>query len=47
MSQNDRQPSEPGGPIAYMATNRVAASLLMLGILAAGIVSLRALEREA
>ena len=47
MSLNDRQPSEPGGPIAYMATNRVAARLLMFGILAAGIVSLGALEREA
>ena len=47
MSQNDRQTAEPGGPIAYMATNRVAANLLMFGILAAGIVSLGALEREA
>lgn len=38
---------EPGGPIAYMASNRVAANLLMFGILAAGFVALGALEREA
>ncbi|MCY4497313.1 MAG: hypothetical protein OXC14_08510, partial [Rhodospirillaceae bacterium] len=38
---------EPAGPIAYMATNRVAANLLMLGILAAGLVSLGGLDREA
>ena len=38
---------EPAGPIAFMASNRVAANLLMLGILAAGIVSLTGLEREA
>ena len=38
---------EPAGPIAYMASNRVAATLLMLGILAAGLVSLGGLEREA
>jgi len=38
---------EPGGPIAFMASNRVAANLLMLGILGAGIVSLGGLEREA
>ena len=47
MSQNDQQRAEPGGPIAYMATNRVAANLLMFGILAAGIVSLGGLERQA
>ena len=47
MSQNDRQPSEPGGPSAYMATNRVAANLLTFGILAPDIVSPGALEREA
>ena len=35
------------GPIAYMAGNPVAANLLMLGILAAGLVSLGGLEREA
>ncbi len=38
---------EPAGPIAYMASNPIAANLLMLGILAAGIVSLGGLEREA
>lgn len=38
---------ERPGPIAYMASNRVAATLLMLGILAAGLVSLGTLEREA
>ncbi len=38
---------EPGGPIAYMASNRVAANLLMFAILAAGLAGLTALEREA
>ena len=38
---------EPSGPIAYMASNRVAANLLMFGILAAGVVALGGLEREA
>ena len=47
MSQSDGQSTERGGPIAYMATNRVAANLLMFGILAAGIVSLGGLERQA
>ncbi len=47
MSQNGQQPPEPGGPIAFMASNPVAANLLMFGILAAGLVSLGALEREA
>ena len=47
MSQNGQQPAETGGPIAYMASNRVAANLLLFGILAAGLVSLGALEREA
>ena len=47
MSQDDHRPPEPGGPIAFMATNRVAANLLMFGILAAGLVSLGGLEREA
>ena len=37
---------EPGGPIAYMASNRVAANLFMFAILAAGLVSLTGLERE-
>ena len=47
MRHNGQQAAEPGGPIAYMASNSVAANLLMFGILAAGIVSLGALEREA
>ncbi len=38
---------EPGGPIAFMASNPIAANLLMFGILAAGFASLAALEREA
>ena len=38
---------EPGGAIAFMASNPIAANLLMIGILAAGIASLAALEREA
>ena len=47
MSEADPYQGEPGGPIAYMARNRVAANLFMLGILAAGFVSLSGLEREA
>ena len=31
---------EPRGPLAFMVHNRVAANLLMLGIVAAGLVSL-------
>ena len=38
---------EPGGPIAYMASNGVAANLLMIGILVAGVASLFKLELEA
>ena len=38
---------EPGGPIAYMAGNSVAANLLMVGILVAGVASLFKLELEA
>ncbi len=44
---NGASHGEPAGPIAYMASNRVAATLLMLGIFAAGLVSLGGLEREA
>ncbi|MCY4427267.1 MAG: efflux RND transporter permease subunit [Halieaceae bacterium] len=47
MSADGSNQLEPPGPIAYMAGNSVAASLLMLGILAAGLVSLGGLEREA
>ncbi len=45
--QPDLYHGEPAGPIAYMASSRVAATLLMFGILAAGLVALGALEREA
>ena len=47
MNRNDAYQGEPGGPIAFMASNRVAANLLMLVILAAGLVALGALERQA
>ncbi len=43
-SDNDRERS---GPIAYMASNGIAANLLMMGIIAAGLVSLTGLDREA
>lgn len=46
-TQPDLYHGEPAGPIAYMASSRVAATLLMFGILAAGLVALGALEREA
>ena len=47
MNPTDAYQGEPGGPIAFMVSNRVAANLLMFLILAAGLVSLGALEREA
>ena len=47
MSRTDAYQGEPGGPIAYLASNRVAANLLMFAILAAGLVALGALERQA
>ena len=47
MSNENKFLDAPTGPIAFMVKNRVAANLLMLGILAGGIVSLVALEREA
>ena len=47
MNANDPYQGEPPGPIAYMASNGVAANLLMLVILAAGLVSLTGLERGA
>ncbi len=47
MSPHGESKAEPGGPIAYMASNGVAANLLMFGIFAAGLVSLGGLEREA
>ena len=47
MSPNGGANGEPGGPIAYMASNGIAANLFMFGILACGVVALGALEREA
>ena len=47
MNRTDPYQGEPGGPIAYMVSNPVAANLLMFSILAAGLVALGALEREA
>ena len=46
MSRNSSHSGEPGGPIAYMANNSVAANLFMFAILAAGLVALSGLERE-
>jgi len=46
MSGNSSNHGEPGGPIAYMASNGVAANLLMFAIIAAGLVSLTGLEQE-
>ena len=47
MSSDNDTHQEPSGPIAYMAGNSVAANLLMWTIIAAGLVSLTGLEREA
>ena len=47
MNRTDAYQGEPGGPSAYLASNPVAANLLMFAILAAGLVALGALEREA
>ncbi len=47
MSPDNGTHQEPSGPIAYMAGNSVAANLLMWAIIAAGLVSLTGLEREA
>ncbi len=47
MRQNDAYHGERAGPIAYMAGNGVAANLFMFTILAAGLVSMTGLEREA
>ena len=47
MSSDSGPHTEPSGPIAYMAGNSVAANLLMWAIIAAGLVSLTGLEREA
>ena len=47
MNPNEANTGESRGPIAYMASNGVAANLLVFAILAAGLVSLTGLEREA
>ncbi len=47
MNTNGNNHGERPGPIAYMAGNSVAANLLMWAIIAAGLVSLTGLEREA
>ncbi len=47
MSTNGHNHGERPGPIAYMAGNGVAANLLMWAIIAAGLVSLTGIEREA
>ena len=47
MSPNSVDHKEPPGPIAYMASNSIAANLLMWAIVVAGLVSLTGLEREA
>ena len=47
MSPDGSPTDEPRGPIAYMAGNGVAANLLMVAILVAGLVALTGLEREA
>ena len=46
MNAPDPYQGEPPGPIAYMASNSVAANLLMAVIIAAGLVSLSGLGRE-
>ena len=47
MNREDGSAQEQRGPIAYMAGNSVAANLLMWAIIAAGLVSLTGLDREA
>ncbi len=47
MSMDNGNHKEPSGPIAYMAGNSVAANLLMWAIVAAGLVSLTGIDREA
>ena len=47
MTSNGSNHGERSGPIAYMASNSVAANLLMWAIIAAGVVSLTGLQREA
>ena len=47
MNREEGSAREQRGPIAYMAGNSVAANLLMWAIIAAGLVSLTGLDREA
>ena len=47
MTPNEGDRGEQSGPIAYMASNGVAANLLMWCIVAAGLMALTGLEREA
>ena len=47
MNSDNGYSAEPGGPIAYMAGNGVAANLFMIAILFAGLVALTGLDREA
>ena len=47
MTTDNGNHKDPSGPIAYMAGNSVAANLLMWAIVAAGLVSLTGLDREA
>ena len=47
MSSDVGNHGERRGPLAYMTSNGIAANLLMWGIVAAGLVSLTGLEREA
>ncbi len=47
MSASDPYQGEASGPLSYMAGNSMAANLLMLGIVIAGLVSLTGLVREA
>ncbi len=47
MSMDNGNHKETSGPIAYMAGNSVAANLLMWAIVAAGLVSLTGIDREA
>ena len=47
MSRDPIDHRERPGPLAYMAGNGIAANILMMGIVAAGLVSLTGLEREA
>ena len=47
MSSSEANRGEFSGPIAYMASNSVAANLFMIAIIAVGLISLTGLQREA